>query len=347
MKILGVAGTAKNTGKTTTTMALIDRAVEENSPPAITSIGLDGEELDQVTLLPKPRLALPRDSFLITAEQCLEGGTARLEVLQTLQGKTPLGRLLLTRVKEEGRVLMAGPGNGRDLKEGARALEQYGVPLLLVDGALNRMAPLAGADLFVLATGAARQSHLPTLRRETEIMVKALQLPRLQPRGKTLSSYELLSGGSERGLEMDSLLSPAAVHRVFKNGSARRNELYIRGVLTGEAFLELAGAISPGGCRLIVKSPIHLLLGESLPTLARALDLWRDRGGEIGVESGLDLRAITVNPFFPDYQERGRYYHPRYVDAHQLQSALQSLGVPVVDVVREGGHQLWAQLFSG
>ncbi len=345
MKVLGIAGTAKNTGKTTTTMALIETAGEKSIPLAVTSIGLDGEEFDQVTGLPKPRLKLPEGAYLVTAERCVDGGTAKLEVIKGLRAKTPLGNLQLTRVKKGGRVLMAGPNNRRDLNEAVQNLKGKGAEVLIVDGALNRMAPLAGTDVFVLATGAARSSNLATLRRETEILVRVLNLPRLVPGEKSAHSYFLTEDG-KRSLGTDSLLSRDRVNNIFKN-TGKVKEIYIKGVLTGEAFSELNLSLSPAGCKLIVSNPINLLLGEELQELDKAIKNWKKQGGGLGVEFDLPLKAITINPFFPDWQERGRFYQPRYVEEDELKNAFQSLGVPVINVVREGGENLWETVIFG
>ncbi len=344
MKIVGIAGTAKNTGKTTTTMTLIETACEQGVPLAVTSIGLDGEELDQVTGLPKPRLELPAGAFLVTAEHCISGGTAELEVLKELRAQTPLGKLQLARVLQKGRVLMAGPNNQRDLNEVAQSLEGREADVLLVDGALNRMAPLAGTDLFVLATGAARSNNLAALQRETQTLVRVLKLPGLPPREKSTFSY-ILNNRGIKGLGTDSLLSRERVERIFS--SCREvKEIFIRGVLTGEAFSRLGSMINPEGCRLIISNPINLLLGEDLKELDRAVEVWQKAGGELGVEFPLDLRAVTINPFFPDWQEKGGFYQPRYVEEEALKRYLSSLKVPVINVVREGGSRLWSTVFG-
>ncbi|MBA7549071.1 hypothetical protein ES705_41544 [subsurface metagenome] len=55
-KVLGILGTAKNTGKTTTTSTLLKIANNRNLSVGITSIGYDGEDVDNITGLPKPRI---------------------------------------------------------------------------------------------------------------------------------------------------------------------------------------------------------------------------------------------------------------------------------------------------
>ena len=59
-KVLGILGTSKNTGKTTTTSALLEIANNKNLSVGITSIGYDGEDIDNITGLPKPRIFAKR-----------------------------------------------------------------------------------------------------------------------------------------------------------------------------------------------------------------------------------------------------------------------------------------------
>ena len=57
-RIVGIAGTAKNTGKTTALNALLRAAHEHGTLVGVTSIGYDGESIDTVTGLPKPSIFL-------------------------------------------------------------------------------------------------------------------------------------------------------------------------------------------------------------------------------------------------------------------------------------------------
>ena len=63
MRVIGIAGTAKNTGKTTTLVASI-KFFAENQKMFITGIGYDGEDFDNLTGLPKPRVFVPEGRLL-------------------------------------------------------------------------------------------------------------------------------------------------------------------------------------------------------------------------------------------------------------------------------------------
>lgn len=98
--IIGVAGTAKNTGKTTALCSLIEAAYAHGRLPGVTGIGYDGEERDNVTLLPKPRITVFPGMIVTTSEQCLDASTARLRILRRSGYHTALGEVVVTVVEE-------------------------------------------------------------------------------------------------------------------------------------------------------------------------------------------------------------------------------------------------------
>ena len=107
--IIGIAGTAKNTGKTTTTSVILGELYEKKIQVGLTSIGYDGEEIDNITGLPKPRLLLNKGTILATAEKCLKAGSAVYDILETTNITTPLGKICIVKVVEEGLAVVAGP----------------------------------------------------------------------------------------------------------------------------------------------------------------------------------------------------------------------------------------------
>ncbi|HZW04217.1 MAG TPA: hypothetical protein VFF68_09840, partial [Anaerolineaceae bacterium] len=155
MRTIGFAGTAKNTGKTTTASAVLQAAHGAGRIVALTSIGYDGEAVDTVTGLPKPRYFLPAGVLVATTDRCLAAGSAGCEILAGTGITTILGEIRLARVTQPGLVLLAGPNRRADLERVLAALAASGAALTLVDGALNRLVPLSAAGGLVLSTGAA------------------------------------------------------------------------------------------------------------------------------------------------------------------------------------------------
>src|SRR5436309_12853229 len=120
---LSLIGLAKNVGKTTTTNHLVETLIQEGfyraDELALTSLGLDGEAIDALTGLPKPRY-VPQAGLLVATTASLLR-QAEIEGMQTerllqLPGSTALGPVVLARVLHPGKVSIAGPTLLRNLR---------------------------------------------------------------------------------------------------------------------------------------------------------------------------------------------------------------------------------------
>lgn len=333
---IGVVGTAKNTGKTTTLVALLSAAAERGLRPAVTSIGFDGESQDHITGLPKPRVDVTAGTLVATAERVLPEGTADLEPLCRTGVESPLGEVLIGRATAAGRVVLAGPATGTGLRRVLQALAPLEPDLCLVDGAFGRMAPMVETDGLILATGAARSQDLATLVAETRALVWFFRRPVLPP-----SSLPTVRAGN--------LLTPAAGTALAGGLAAaaaegRRVRLDLTGAIVQSALAALLAALPdlPAGLEVQAPDPIRMaLVGQPVESCA----LWRRlrRRGPVGVARKLPLLAVTVNPFYPEPALRG--YKAAFIDARGLHAALAGvLPVPVIDPVREGKEALFAKI---
>jgi len=165
--VIGIIGTAKNTGKTTALTALASEAEKRALRLGLTGIGYDGEAVDSVTLLPKPRVMVSAGSLVATSEQCLTTATAQWELHERTGEATPLGEVCIVRITRPGLILLAGPNKKQPLDLLLQRIDPH-VDLTLVDGALSRMVPLMVTQGVVIATGAARTTDLNLLAEETQ-----------------------------------------------------------------------------------------------------------------------------------------------------------------------------------
>lgn len=177
MLSLGIFGTAKNTGKTTVLNAAL-RCLWDLGGLALTSIGFDGEDLDHITGLPKPKVVVEEGVLVVTSKGVAARATAKLELLRRLDVDTPFGPLGIYKVKSPGRVPLVGPNGSDALLKVREALRDYEVEVFLVDGAVNRMMPFQHVDYVILATGASRSTKISELLLEVEAIVKVFFLPK-------------------------------------------------------------------------------------------------------------------------------------------------------------------------
>jgi hypothetical protein len=330
MKIIGVAGTAKNTGKTTTTVSIINN-IPDPSVLCVTSIGYDGEAIDNVTGLPKPRLHLPAGSLVVTAENCLSAGSAIVEKLEAVDIYTALGRLVIGRVQRAGLVVLAGPNNEGALRVTISLLEKFNLSLLLVDGALNRLAPMSATHGLIIATGASRSTNQEQLLLEASSIEYITSLP--------------VSTGEGAVLTVPSLLVESNIGVWPEESCFNWNTVDFTGVVDISPFSRVAETLklfSPLPA-LLFRDPVKLLLCGDLPKMRSILQDYTVKGGKVGVRFPLPLLAVTVNPFYPLYNQANGEYTCAVLDPLQLHQLFGSgLKTPVVDVVRQGGEMLAA-----
>jgi hypothetical protein len=332
--IIGIAGTAKNTGKTTALGALIREATSRGLRVAVTGIGYDGEERDTITGLPKPRLDLPAGTIATTSEACLRVSAATVELLRRTGYQTPLGEVLVLRVVHGGPLVIAGPSTAAALREVCAIMAGEGAGPIFVDGSLNRIAPMVVADRIVLATGAARTTDITTLAEETGSLEEIFSLPR------SSAAAEERVPTVDVGSLFDAEDAAALLAR------ARGMTARVTGLVSLEALQRLAQDTGDDVIgRLEFPDPLRLLLAGDAIRTADSLAAVRKRGTMISVAVRPALVSVTVNPYFPSYS--GSTYSAAYLPAGDLLRALrQRLRTPVTDVLAEGAAGLLDRLFS-
>lgn len=347
--IIGVAGTAKNTGKTTTLSALIDEAYRRGRLPGVTGIGYDGEERDNVTLLPKPRIIVHPGMIVTTSERCLAASTARLRIIDATGHHTALGPVVICRVEEGGLAVVAGPNKTDDLAAVTRRMLSFGVADILVDGSLNRIAPMVVADRVVFATGGARSTDIQYLLEETRAIERIFAHPAA---GGDLSA---ITGVRLRAPDVVVQAPASVVHdaseiiRIFGRIPEGLVEVVVPGLITADALVvmsERLAQVAAHGVTITFDDPFKLLLagepvrvGESLQRLQGGLS------AVIRYRSPSSLVAVTFNPSYPAFD--GTTYRAASLDAVTGRAALASvLLAPVVDVKADGVARVYDACFN-
>ncbi len=342
MLTLGIAGTAKNTGKTTTATLVMAQALRRGISTGLTGIGFDGEELDNVTGLPKPRILVERGTWVAVAEGCLAVSEARVEPAVRSGVKTPLGEVVIGEVRTRGRLTLAGPNKRRELRLVLDLLAKTDCPLCLVDGALNRIVPMVETDALILATGAARTTDLDRLAAEAGAVAALFALPGV-PEGVLMPPVIALgtADGRLEQFSQGSLLETGAARSVAERVSKATTAIFLPGIATEQCLAELIEGIGPRwpGKALVLASVPHILAFGRPREFGGLLDAVRGYGGSVAVYRPLPLLAVTVNPFHPEAGPQTM--RPAYVDAIALEKAVrEKVAVPVIDVARSGGGRL-------
>jgi len=290
---VAVFGMAKNAGKTVALNHLADGAGREATVLGLTSIGRDGEAWDVLTHRRKPSVRAGAGTLLATAEACLEVGTAGLETIERTEVATPLGPVHVARVHRAGRVELAGPSRGEQLRRIVARLLELGAERVLVDGAVDRRSPASPrvTEAAVMATGAVLSERLEEAVRRTAERVRQLTLPRAPDAcrsGWTAGEVILRIGDRrERFPASDALKGTCDIRPRIRGAPA---DVLVGGALSEPLLAELTGE----PVRVVVRDPTCLFVED------RLLRRFERAGGTVTVLDPVRLAAVTVNPVSPE-----------------------------------------------
>jgi hypothetical protein len=344
---LSLIGLAKNVGKTTTTNHLLETLLSEDlyraEELALTSLGLDGEATDALTGLPKPRY-IPQAGLLVATTADLlkqaEREGAEVEHLQQLPGRTALGPVILARVLQAGRIVIAGPTLLRDLRSLLERLQTLGARLSIIDGAINRLGAAAPGvtDACILCTGASAAATPELMARRTADLLQRLSTRQTQwtdayKKRPPHSRLYMLDPDNEDGTSesFSNVAEPINEARWIVMHMQAQQPVYL---LYGAFTEELSRA-------LLAQLPTHpadsraeLIVEDGTKIFCHSAVLQRlsARGLDIRVARPIRILAVTINPYTPEYECTPQ----RLLDA--LVRELPWKHLPIIDVV--SGHHL-------
>lgn len=312
---LSIVGLEKNTGKTVCLNYVLRRLAEEGVPVAVTSIGVDGEQVDSVFATAKPEITLYEGMKFITSEKHYLQRRLVSELLDVDAQRTSLGQLVTARVLCQGKVLLSGAATTGKLCEQIARFEE----LVVVDGALSRLslASPTVTDAMVLATGAAVSPNLQQLISKTRFVHRLINLEEAQGvhvEGIGTGLWGLDAEGQAHDLGIASaFLLGREEHDLFRFGRT----LFVSGAATDRLLRYLLPQREP--TTLIVRDFTKLFITPEL--FAEFLR----RGHRIQVLQRSRLLAITLNPTSPNgYRLNSR---------QACDQLSQALGTPVYDVM--------------
>ena len=179
---LSIVGLEKNTGKTVCLNYILHRLNEMGIPVGVTSIGVDGEQVDAVFATAKPEITLYEGTRFITSEQHYRKRQV-VSVLEHVDSqRTSLGPLVTARVLVRGKVLLSGAATTSTLRKQMQMLDSMGCSLSIVDGALSRLslASPTVTEAMILATGAAVSAKVKQLISKTRFLYNLICLDEVE-----------------------------------------------------------------------------------------------------------------------------------------------------------------------
>ena len=174
--VTAVTGFEKGSGKTTFLNALLPVARRAGSV-AVFSVGVDGG-LKAQSGTAAPEVLVEEGDVVLTTDLFARVSSARLEVLETLPGRSVLGRLLLGRAVRRGGVTLVGADSLAALSGAVRLVrEERWAASSIVDGAADRVTQLGAlGDVGFVYTVRVDPGNLPRVAGRLRALVALSQL---------------------------------------------------------------------------------------------------------------------------------------------------------------------------
>ena len=321
---LSIVGLQKNTGKTECLKYVLERLPLNSRRVAVTSIGIDGESTDQVTLTQKPEIVLREGMFFATSEAHYRQRRLVSELIDVSDETTSLGRVVTARALTQGKILLSGPSSTQGLRRWMRDMHRHDIDLVIIDGALSRLslASPAVSQAMILATGAAYSINMTQLVQRTAFVVDLINI------GVTSESNIATLAPLESGMwwidtsgmlhEMEAATSLS--QQVQFQGMEQCSTLYVAGALV-DSFLEKVRKNKQlRQVELVVRDFTKIFASP------QQLRLFEKMGGRIRVLQRSKLIAVTVNPTSPT-----GYTLDSDTLCHKLS---QAINLPVYDLLK-------------
>ena len=324
---LSIVGLEKNTGKTECLKYVLDRLPVQTKRIAVTSIGIDGETVDQVTRTQKPEIVLREGMYFGTSETHYRQRRLVSELIDVSDENTSLGRVVTARALTGGKILLSGPSSASSLRRWMGDMRRLGIDLVIIDGALSRMSSASPAvsQSMILATGAAYSANINTLVSKTAHVVDLVNLELTSEKNRdTLSLLDKGLWFIDKQGELHTLDTMTSLSKdIHFQGMEDCETLYVAGALV-DGFLEkVRKNKNLKQVELVVRDFTKIFVTP------QQFRLFIKAGGRISVLQKSKLIAVTVNPTSPS----------GYVlDSDTLCARLsEAIRLPVYDLIKNNG----------
>jgi len=322
-KSLSIVGLEKNTGKTVCLNYVLSQLKNSNKQIAITSIGIDGENKDQVTHTHKPEIEVYEGMLFVTPETLYKKRKLVAEILEVSSQNTALGKLITARAKTEGKVIVSGPTTNKSLTAFIKKMQFFGADLTIIDGALSRksIGSPAVTEAMILTTGASLSSSLSQLVFKTTYTYNLINIETVQKELATklldveTGVWSISDENKLIDLEINSvLLIDKLKEKLFTFGT----RIFVSGAVTDSFFEFLKNQHQIIEIEIIVRDFTKIFVSPEV------YYSFLKKGGKIKVVQKTKLIAVCVNPISPDGYN---------LNSEELIKALeQKIAVPIYDV---------------
>ena len=332
-KTISIVGMSKNSGKTVALNHLIGEAIDEGLPIGITSIGRDGESLDIVTETEKPRIFVEEGTLIATATGMLDLGDANIEIISVTEYRTPLGEIIIGRVRDGGYVQIAGPQRLSEIKAVSDIMLNLGAEFVIIDGALDRLSQAAPAisEATILSTGAVLSRDVNKVIEETIHVVNTLGLLAIEDQDVREIIRNIINENQIAVINENNQVDIIPLKTALNGGAIIGDHLR-----DDSKYLVIPGSLVKNTLEDLTRSTrryknIEIVITDGTKIFINPKDWLKfmRQGVKVKVLDKINLVGITVNPYAP----QGYYFEPAEF-LLKMKSYIKN--IPVMDLILGG-----------
>jgi len=327
-KTISIIGLAKNAGKTVSLNYLIEEANNNNVTVGITSTGRDGENVDLVTNTQKPSIFAKEGMYVATAKKTLLLSDAKFEILETTGIQTPMGEVIIVKVRQDGNIQIAGPVNTKDMKYVCKKLIFYGADVVLVDGAIDRKAVSSPVitDACIIATGAVISRDMKIVLERTAHAIECYTFEEVDSDLKKLilkNGKTCIIQNSGRVIIPNIETSITGGKKIAELIDDETTHVFVRGAVTPKVLKDLCQSEYIKNVKIVIEDGTKIFI---------EVNEWNDlkrKGLKLQALNTIDVIAVTLNPVSP----AGYFF-----DGEEFKSKISHYlsNIKIIDVVSGG-----------
>jgi hypothetical protein len=292
---------------------------------AITSIGLDGEEIDQVTFQEKPQIEVQPGYLIGTASNTLRNFTCDFEVLLETDIETSIGKVVIVRVKSIGKALVAGPAKVNEMCELIQQLKKYDIDKILIDGAFSRQVFAKLTQATILVVGANYSQNIDSVVRDALFTIKKFNLQSIDLPELIDEQKICFIDRSDNIIKWHHSTIIGNIEEFFTRKLTDVKSVYFPKAITNKYVEKLIESRKKCKFDIILDSPVNIQLDESHLENIFKLE------NKLYVLNPINLALICYNPYSP----RG-YSFDSKVFKDKLEEALN---FEVFNVLKDGQNE--------
>lgn len=327
-KTISIIGLAKNAGKTVALNYLIEEANKFNIITGITSTGRDGESIDLVTNTQKPSIFVTEGMYVATAKKALMLSSAKVEILETTGMNTPMGEVIIVKVRQSGNIQVAGPVNTIDMKYVCKRLIHFGAEVVLVDGAIDRKAVSSPVitDACIIATGAVLSRDVKIVIEKTSHAVECYTLAQVEDKVKNLilrNNKTCIVQNSGSVIIPNIVTSITGGKKISEQIDENTTHVFIKGAVTSNLLKDIWQNEFFKNISIVIEDGTKIFV---------EINTWNDfkrKGLKMQALNTIDVIAVTLNPVSP----AGYFF-----DSGEFKSKITQYlpNIKIIDVVSGG-----------